>query len=82
MGKVIRIGLRGLYFAVLYTALFFLYTFLQETYIETCTPRAGLFNMIVSMPACNHLLFILKFIGEHFVSLMVSFTAVTLAMLH
>lgn len=77
-----KIFLKSVYFLVLYTALFLGYVFLQESYIESCTYRAGVFGMVVSMPACNHLLFILKFVGDHFVSLMVSFTTLTLAMLH
>lgn len=77
-----KIILKSIYFIVLYSALFLGYVFLQESYVESCTHRAGILGMIVSMPACNHLLFILKFVGDHFVSLMISFTTLTLAMLH
>jgi hypothetical protein len=40
-----------------------------------------LINMLASLPVCNHLLFILKFVGDHFLSLAIGFTSFTLAML-
>lgn len=70
-----------LYFISLYSILFLGYVFLQEIYVESCTHRAGLINMFASLPVCNHLLFILKFVGDHFLSLAIGFTTFTLAMI-
>ena len=78
---VIKCFFRILYFTLLYGFLFLGYVFLQELYVETCTHRAGLINMLASLPVCNHLLFILKFVGDHFLSLAIGFTTLTLSML-
>lgn len=65
--------------------LFYLFVYLgfivvQEMYVENCTYRGGIFNMVMNLPVCNHLLYILDFLGKYFVTLMLTSTTLILGL--
>ena len=69
--------LKVLYMASLYVGLYVSYLFLQEFYVENCTFRAGFLQMMLGLPACNHVLKILQFVGDYFIAIVLGFTTFT-----
>jgi hypothetical protein len=49
-------------------------------YVENCTYRGGIFNMVMNLPVCNHLVYILDFLGKYFVSLLLTSTTLILGL--
>jgi hypothetical protein len=72
-----KAALKVLYMTSLYMGLYLAYLFLQEFYVENCTFRAGFLQMMLGLPACNHVLKILQFVGDYFIAIVVGFTTFT-----
>lgn len=72
-----QICLKVIYMACLYLSMYIGYIALQEFYVENCTSRAGIIQMVLGLPACNHVLKILQFVGEYFITIVLGLTTFT-----
>jgi len=77
MKSTCRLLLKIIYMTSLYLGLCVSYFLLQEFYVENCTARAGLIQMMLGLPACNHVLRILQFVGDYFIAIVVGLTTFT-----
>jgi hypothetical protein len=66
-----------LYATLIYSSLIVSYFFLQEFYVENCTFRAGIIQMIFGLPTCNHILKILQIVGEYSIAIFIGLTTFT-----
>jgi hypothetical protein len=77
MKKWIRVIWKAIYLSTMYLAIYIAYMSLQEFYVENCTMRAGIIQMILGLPACNQVLKILQFVGEYFVTILLGLTTIS-----
>lgn len=63
------------YALVIYSLGVLCYIGLQEFYVDNCTLRAGILNMVFNMPTCSWISSGLRFISQHFISLVISSVA-------
>lgn len=79
MWGLARLFIKGSFVIGFYTALVLAYVFLQEFYVENCTYRAGIIQMMLGLPACNHVLKILQYVGDYFVAIVLGLSTFTFA---
>lgn len=77
MMRCLRIIWKAIYLTSMYLAIYIVYLSLQEFYVENCTMRAGVIQMILGLPACNQVLKILQFVGEYFVTILLGLTTIS-----
>ena len=60
-----------------YISIILIYVVVQDIYVQTCTFRgAGIIGMFVSLPTCNHLIYILDFINKYLIQMCLGATAI------
>lgn len=79
MWSFTRLFIKGLFVVGFYSALVIAYFFLQEFYVENCTYRAGIIQMMLGLPACNHVLRILQYVGDYFIAIVLGLSTFTFA---
>lgn len=67
--------------AGIYVLFLGIYILLQEFYVANCTYRAGLINLFVSMPVCTHTNKALEIIGNQFISGVIMFSTLLMALI-
>jgi hypothetical protein len=72
----------ALSFALLYSALILIYMIVQEVYVQTCTWRSGISQMIFTLPVCNHLVYVLHLLGDDFIRISLLISGVIFTFLH
>lgn len=72
----------GICVVSIYFVFLVIYIILQEFYVANCTYRGGIINLFMSMPVCTHTNKALEIIGNQFISGVVMFSGIVMALIH